>query len=215
MSDIKFKFSDDKQRELNIGKEIDPVQQKRRKVGRHYRTLKVHIDNKQFRRLLKDKPEGIQIYVFPVRDAHGNNIPPSEPEWWTTKGLAMVLFCSENNPLPWCRYNEYDLDEIITELFADYRITEENLKESEYPGIEDLIFTHLTVLETNTATGKDELNKHTFNVTTQEVKESDIDYINEKYKLFGYKLNKKDALKMADNKTINTERKFIYEVGEV
>ena len=215
MSDIKFKFSNEKQRELNIGKEIDPTEEARRKVGKHSRSLKVWINNIEFRQIMDNKPQGVLVQVYPVLDANRQIIPPSEPEWWTTKPLSMVLLVSENHPLPWCQYNEYDLDEIITELFDGYNITEENLSEKEYPEVNTKFFSHTTVLENNTAIGQDNVNKFAFNVEARPIRESDIDYINEKYALYGYKIKKKDALMTNQNtKTINNERKFTFEVGD-
>lgn len=213
MTDIKFNFSSEKQRKLNVGKKIDPAEHNKRKMGRHNRTMKVNMTISQLRSV--HLPEGIAMQTYALRDVYGDIIPPSTPEYFMTKPVVITLISSEVHPFPLARYNEYDLDAYVTETFGPY-ILSENVTKSECPELDEessLLFRHEGLLQMNEVTGQDSLNKKAFNVRTYEVQERDLDELNDKYQVLGLSL-KKDTALLKTEKTINNPQKYVFEFGE-
>lgn len=210
MSDIKFKFSKEKQRDLNVGKKIDKLEDNKRKIGRHQRNMVVNLSQSELRTITY--PSALQVTIYALKDIYGNTIMPSDPLYWTKKPNRISLQVSELNPFPLSRADEYDLDDWITEIFGRYIISE-NVTEKDEPGIKQNLFRHEGMLQANEDTRLNSVNNNSFNVRAQTVNEQEIDHMNEIYRIIGYKINKNDAI-MRTQKTINTPSKLFFEVGE-
>lgn len=210
MTDIKFKFSNEKQRHLNIGQSIDPVEDNIRRKGRHIRHLKVNMSKAELRKLYW--PDGIIYATYALKDVHGQPILPHSPAYLTHRPVIVTLMCSEHHPFPLSRYTIQDLDTFITNTFGGKIITE-NITSKEESGIDEHLFTHTGMLEQNADTDLDSINKHAFNVRPAFVYDHELDYLNKKLEILGYKVKKSDALMVTD-KTLTKPRKLIYELGD-
>lgn len=210
MSDIKFKFSKEKQRDLNVGKKIDPQEDNKRKIGRHIRGLLVNLSMTDIRRM--QYPSAVQLGAPQLKDVHNNIIVPSDPDYWTKKPIKIILIVSELNPFPLDRWDEYDLDDYITNTFGKYILSESITKEDEQI-IEQMLFRHEGMLQSADDTKLHSIPNNSFNVRPTIINEQEIDHMNEIYRIIGYKINKNDAI-MRTPKTINTPTKLTFEVGE-
>jgi hypothetical protein len=207
MSDIKFKFSNDKQRKINRGGTIDPIEDNIRRMGRHFRHFRVNLTKAQVNKIRY--PEGIDYATYALYDVHGYNIPPMDPRYNTTKPINMTLFCSENHPYVLARYSAWELDNFLTNTFGKY-IVNENITEKDEPGIKDLLFTHSGLIEEGDVTENPHAVKHAFNVRPIALYEHDIDEMNRRLEIMGYKFKKENAIMMS-SKTINSPKKFYFE----
>lgn len=212
MTNINFKFSSEKQRNINIGREVDPKEARLREIGRHSRSMKINLNWNQLRTLNYDLPQGVNVNVLPLKDEYGHFIGPDDKAYWTTKPLTIKLTCSDTNPDYLARYDEYDLQFLITEIFGKW-IVEENISEKEVPEIKSKTLIQSGLLQTNEATGQDFKNKYAFNVIAEPIREVDLDNLNERLTIMGFKIKKSDALMMGEH-NINTPKTFYYEVGD-
>lgn len=210
MGEIHFRFSNEKQRQLNLGKKVDKQENIQRHNGRHQRTVKINVNMRQIRRI--SYPDAVEVCAHALKDVYGNVIVPSNPEYWTKKPITVTFICSEVNPFPLARANEYDLDDWIHETF-DNLVTDWNVTEKEEPAMKQILFTHRGALQANEETRLGNVNKNAFNVSLKEVNEHEIDVMNEKLSILGYKLNKNDAI-LRSQRTINTPSKLSFEVGD-
>jgi len=207
MSDIKFKFSNEKQRKINRGGTVDPIEDNIRRMGRHYRHFRVNLTKADIRKVRY--PEGIEYATYPLRDEHNEYILPHDPRYFKIKPINMTLFCSENHPYILSRFSAWELDNFLTSIFGKY-IVRENITVKEEPGIKDLLFTHSGLIEEADLTVNPHAVKHAFNVRPIALYEQDIEEMNRKLEIMGYKVKKENAI-MTSQKTINSPKKFYFE----
>lgn len=207
MSDIKFKFSNEQNRKINRGGMIDPIEDNIRRMGRHFRHFRVNLTKSDIRRIRY--PEGIEYATYMLKDVYGDPILTTDPRYTKIKPINMSLFCSENHPSILARYTAWELDNFLTTTFGKY-IVKENITEREEPGIKDLLFTHSGLIEEADNTENPHVVKHAFNVRPVALYEQDIDEMNRRLEIMGYKFKKENAI-MTSNKTINSPKKFYFE----
>lgn len=210
MSDIKFKFSNDKQRNQNFGHKVDPDEALQRSEGRHKRNLKIDLPMGFLR--TQKLPQGINMIRYAVKDIYGRIIPPFTKEYDNHKPVICTFICSDNHPYPLARWNEHELDAWLEKTYGS-KIKDWNVKEKEEPGIGQVLFRQEGLMEENLVTGQDNINKNMFNVREKFMYEHELNWLNERLEIMGYKLKKSDALRSTE-KTINKPRKYFYEYGD-
>lgn len=217
MTDIKFKFSSDSQRENNNGGIPIESQQNQRKQGRHQ--FDVTIDMTMGYLKAFSPPEGINFVRYAVRDPITKEIiPPFTKEYNNFKPVNCTFVASEVDPIPWSRFTEMDLYNWLVKEFGKH-ITNWKLTPKEEPGLNNfslgnqIYFRHEGMMETNEVTGQDSINKNMFNVRAKPIFEHEMDWLNERLEIMGYKMKKSDAL-MATEKTINKPKTLFYEFGD-
>lgn len=207
MTDLKFKFSNEKNRQINRGGSIDPIEDNIRKMGRHFRHIKVNLTKADLRKI--KYPSGIEYATYSLKDERNKIIGRNDPRYFKIKPINMSLFCSENHPFILCRYTAWELDKFLTDIFGKY-IVRENITEKEEPGIKDLLFTHSGLIEAADNTDNQHVTKNMFNVRPVVIYEKEIEELNKKLEIMGYKVNKNNAI-MTSNKTINSPMKYYFE----
>lgn len=210
MADIKFKFSKESQRKINMGKSIDPQEANQRKQGRHVRNVRIDLPMGFLKN--QNLPQGINMIRYAIHDIHGYNIPPFTKQYNNHKPVNCTFICSEIHPYPLSRWNEHELDAWLEKTYGK-KITKWNLTEKEEPGIGQVMFRHEGMMEENLATGQDSINKNMFNVREKFMYEHEINWHNNRLEIMGYKLKKTDALKSTE-KTINRPKKYYFEYGD-
>lgn len=217
MTDIKFKFSKDSQRGQNNGGAPRQTEKNQRKEGRHQ--FDVTIDLKMGYLKTYSPPEGIDFVRYAVRDPFTKDIiPPFTKEYNQFHPVNCTFIASEVHPDPFARFTEMDLYNWLVKEFGKY-ITNWKLTPKEEPGLEtlsldgQLYFRHEAMMETNASTEQDKINKNMFNVRPKPILEHEVNWLNERLEIMGYKIKKSDAL-MATDKTINTPKKYFYEYGD-
>ena len=214
---IKFHFATkERQRKLNFGKSVDPEQQEERSRGRYQRTLVLNISKGELYKMTFSS--AILINTYPVYDDFGDLIPPNDPRYLVTKPIRITIQSSERHPFPLSRFNKSDLDAYVTEKFGKYIISEISTNKAthdkHFKGIEDLFFSHATILQNNENTGNDHLNKRAFNVYGAKVFDHELNYLNKKLEILGYKPIKQNDALLRTEKTIETPSFSIFEFGE-
>ena len=220
LNDSKIKFiyaRKERQLKLNFGKSPDPEQTQERKEERYTRTLVLNLTKNQLHNM--SFSNAIIINVYPTYDDLGNIIYPNDRRYLHTKPTRITIQASNRHPFPLSRYTNSDLDAYVTEMFGKYIISEAHpskvTHDEHFKGIEDTFFNHSTLLESNEVTGRDDLNKRAFNVYGAKVYDHELNYINKKLEILGYKPIKKERALMRTEKTINTNSYNIFELGEV
>ena len=66
----------------------------------------------------------VLINIYPVYDDFGNTIPPNDPRFLTTKPIRISIQSSERHPFPLSRFDKWELDNYITEIFGKYIVSE-------------------------------------------------------------------------------------------
>lgn len=219
MSDIKFKFSKDKQREYNntgkIRQENIPV----RKDGRHQFNVTIDLTMKYLTDF--SPPEGIDMVRYAVRDPITKQpIPPFTKAYYDFHPVNCTFITSEVHPVPFERFTEMDLYNWLNETFGKY-ITNWNLTTEEEPGLatfafgDTMLFKHEGMMEINEITDQKQVNDKMFNVRQKPILNHEIDWLNERLEILGYKskLKKSDAL-MSSQKTINSPQAHYFEYGD-
>jgi hypothetical protein len=217
-SRIKFHFATkERQRKLNFGKKIDPEQQAERFKGRYQRNLVLNLTKGDLQKMTF--PSAILLSVYPVYDAFGNIIPPNDPRFYTTKPVRVSVQSSERHPFPLSRFDKWELDNYITETFGKYIKEEFSVNKAahdeRFKGLEDLFFSHNVLLQSNEATGKDELNKNAFNVYGAKVFDHELNYLNKKLEIIGSKPVKHSEALLRTEKTIEKPAYDVFELGEI
>lgn len=210
MSDIKFKFSNEKQRKINRGGTINPIEDNIRRMGRHFRHIRVNLTKADLRKIRY--PEGIEYATYSLKDEHDEIISVNDSRYFKIQPINMSLFCSENHPYVLARYSAWELDQFLTNTFGKY-IVRENITEKEEPGIKDLLFTHSGLIEAADNTDNQHGVKQGFNVHTVAIYEKELEELNKKLEIMGYEVNKNNAI-MTSNKTINSPVKYYFEAAD-
>ena len=210
MTEKHFKFSNEKQRNLNFGKKVDPTEALQRSEGRHKRHLKIDLPMGFLR--TQKLPQGINMIRYAVKDIYGTIIPPFTKEYDNYRPVICTFICSEIHPYPLARWTEPELDAWLEKTYGR-RIKDWNVTEKEEPGIGQVLFRHEGLMEENLSTGQDNVNKNMFNVREKFVYEHEINWLNERLNIMGFKIKKTDALRTTE-KTINRPRKYFYEYGD-
>ena len=215
---IKFKYATkERQTKLNIGKSIDPEQQKERTEERSQRTLVLNLTRNQVYNIVY--PPGVIVNVYPTVDEHGINIPTNDPRFLHTRPTRVTFQVSNRHPFPLSRFSNSDLQDWITNTFGNVIISElhpnKATHEEHFQGLQDVAFSHNILLESNEATGRDDLNKRAFNVYGARVYDWELNYINKKLEILGHKPIKKERALHRTQSNINNPSYNVFELGEV
>ena len=215
---VKFHYATkERQRKLNFGKAPDPEQTQERNRERYQRTLVLNMTKDQLHKMTFSS--AIIIHVYPTYDGMGNLIPRNDPRYLHTAPTRITISVSNRHPFPLSRYTNADLDQYVTEKFGKYIISEAHpskvTHDEHFKGVDQVFFNHSTFLEENEITGRDDLNKRAFNVYGARVYDHELNYINKKLGILGFKQFKTQRALFRSEKTINTNPYNIFELGEV
>jgi hypothetical protein len=216
-SKIKFHFATkERQLKLNFGKKVDPEQQAERFKGRYQRNLVLNLTKGQLQNMTFSS--AIVLNVYPVYDDFGKIIPPGDPRFLNTKPIRVTIQTSEHHPFPLSRFDKWELDNYITDTFGKFIISEfssnKATHDEHFKGLEDIAFSHSTILQNNEATGKDDLNKNAFNVYGAKIFDHELNYLNKKLEMIGAKPIKHNDALYRTEKTIEKPAYDIFELGE-
>lgn len=207
----------ERQRKLNFGKSVDPEQAKERNEERSQRSLVLNMTKGELHKITF--PSAVIVNVYPTLDEYGNNIPRNDPRYLHTKPTRITIQVSNRHPFPLSRYTNGDLQDFITNVFGKYIIAELNVNKADhdehFKGLQDVAFNHSVLLEENEVTGRDDLNKRAFNVYGAKVFDHELNYLNKKLEILGFKPLKKERALFRTEKNINTVPFNVFELGEV
>lgn len=219
MGEIKYKFSKDNQRRYNNSGKIRQENIPVRKDGRAQFNVTIDLTMKYLKNY--SPPDGIDFVRYAVKDPITKQIiPPFTREYDNFHPVNCTFIASEVHPFPLERFTEMDLYTWLNETFGKY-ITNWNLTKEEEPGLESfafgdtMLFKHEGMMETNEATDQKQINNKMFNVREKPIYDHELDWLNERLEIMGYKTKpkKSDAL-MVSEKTINSPRKYYFEYGD-
>lgn len=215
---IKFHYATkERQRKLNFGKRPDPEETNERQQERYQRTLVLNITKNQLHNMTF--PSSMIIHVYPTYDSMGNLIPRNDPKYLHTRPTRITISVSNRHPFPLSRYTNADLDAYVTETFGKYILSEAHPSkvqhDEHFKGVDQVFFNHSTFLEENEVTGRDDLNKRAFNVYGARVYDHELNYINKKLEILGFKPFKKERALFRTQGTIEKTPYNIFELGEV
>lgn len=207
----------ERQRKLNFGQKPDPEQTNEREQERSKRGLVLNMTKAQLHNMTF--ASSIVINVFPTLDEHDNIIPRNDPRYLHTTPTRIIIQVSNRHPFPLSRFSNADLQQYITEKFGKYIISEFNPNKKEhderFKGLEDAAFLHSVLLEENEITGRDDLNKRAFNVYGAKVFDYELDNLNKKLEILGFKPIKKERALFRSESNINNVPFNVFELGEV
>jgi hypothetical protein len=217
-SKVPFKYArKERQLKLNFGKSIDPEQSQERDSERSQRSLVLNLSRSDLYKITF--PSAVVVNIYPSLDEYGNTILANDPRYFTIKPVSVTLQVSNRHPFPLSRFTNSDLQDYITNTFGKYILREVHPSKAShdehFKGLQDVAFTHNVLLEGNEMTGRDDLNKRAFNVYGARVYDHELNYINKKLEILGFKPIKKENALFRTEKNINTVPYNIFELGEV
>lgn len=216
---IKFQYArKERQVKLNVGKTVDPEQDKQRLQDTYQRDLVLDMSKREFF-AMKNLWYGFDYQLFPPIDDFDRQLKPSDPNYYDIKPIAVTVTCSSNAPFLLDRCNAQDLNHYITEMFGTKILYERSRnkldKTKRFDHVNEIRKFKYNLLALNEITGQDHVNKNAFNVYATKLFQFELNNINKRNKILGLPELKPHNALMKVQGTINKPSYYLFENGEL